>query len=356
MRTHVGEAEAARGAIWPVTNPTGGSKESSRPTPKAKPHLWITRSFMGQRQGETAKDSVIGFISMMIPGTLEHIDTLMEPVTQKSNITGNVLQTFGVIKPQLAHPAMKLDDANPNDWKKFLAKYGVHIYCTNVSEKFTFHDKNALKIFDTYIGSIVKEKYAACWYDETMENSDLQLVRKTVEDTLDQRIHQTHCHYLTVVNQHMIHKDYKPLGVKLIADMYLDIVHKYNTQTWRTFQRENEKPTQDFMKTMHLHYLEILNLYAHTEKITDKRYKEMVHLLETSVRSFISVGVLPNSNQLAQAQKRDWISHNRDDFDHDYFGDSTVVIPSEARGDTDAEDLQLLENNAGSTDMLRKWT
>jgi hypothetical protein len=110
------------------------------------------------------------------------------------------------------------------------------------------------------------------------------------------------------------------------------------------------------MKKMHLHYLEILNLYAHTEQITDKRYREMVHLLETSVHSFITAGVLPNSNQLAQAQKRDWIAHNRDDLEHDYFADPTVVLASQARGDTDAEDVHLVENNAGSTDMLRKWS
>jgi hypothetical protein len=362
----VGEADAAREQIWGVeesTEQVGGvdtKVKSYGATPKSKPHLWVTRSFTGKRHGNV-DDEVIGFISMLIPGTLQHIDQVNHPVTQQDKITGNVLQTFGLITPVLKHPEKTLDRENPNDWQKFLQKYGEHIYCTNINKDFTFHDPKALKIFDTYIHVIAKNKYAACWYDKTLESSDIQLCRKTVDDTLGTRVHPTHCHFLTVVNHHMIHREHKPLGIEMIQDMYTDICKKYNDTTWRNFEKKNEnRASQDFLRDMHLHYLRILNMYAHTRQITHKREQELTHLLETSYVSFQNVGVLPSASQLKDAKRRDWISDNRDEFpEHQYFRHTPEEEEEDnlqPHGALPDEEKAALETHILDADTLRKWT
>jgi hypothetical protein len=227
------------------------------------------------------------------------------------------LQTFGLVKPlPQPEPGSALtDNAKWNDFKK---KYGAHIFCTNITDNFAFHDPQALHVFDTYIGVIQENVYAACWYDESMKHSDLQLCRKTVRDTKGKWVSSTHCHFLTAVNQHMLRDEHKPSGVQLVNDMYTDICNKYNDSTWRAFQMHEQKGGQDFVKQMHLHYLLLLFFYAHNKPVTAKREKELAHLLETSYYSFERIHVVPTGVQKRNAQHRDWLLNNRDDIPHNF--------------------------------------
>jgi hypothetical protein len=265
-------------------------------------------------------------------------------------------------------------------WNAFKEKYGAHIFCTNITEGFLFHDPQALHVFDTYIGVITENVYAACWYDESMKHSDLQLCRKTVRDTKGKWVSSTHCHFLTAVNQHMLRDEHKPSGVMLVNDMYTDICNKYNDSTWRNFQINHQKGAQDFVKEMHLHYLLLLFFYAHNKPVDVKRERELTHLLETSYFSFEEVGVLPTASQRKEASKRDWLKNNRDDITHDFFRERFDADDDEEDNknkSANVPDGSGLEKQPGgaaeeeegnvkglggeypsdsTTDMLRKWT
>jgi hypothetical protein len=375
LTTKVGNANAARNKIW-----------GTRTTPNSTPYLWVTRSWTGIRTDlNNQEDHSVGFISMLLPCTLEQVDRVENPVTHRDSVHGSALQTFGLVKP-LTQPGSALTDNAK--WVDFKAKYGAHIFCTNITDNFAFHDPQALHVFDTYIGVIQENVYAACWYDESMKHSDLQLCRKTVRDTKGKWVSSTHCHFLTAVNQHMLRDEHKPSGVQLVNDMYTDICNKYNDSTWRNFQLKHQKGTQDFVKEMHLHYLLLLFFYAHNKPVTAKRERELTHLLETSYYSFEEIHVVPTVAERRNAEHRNWLLTNRDDITHDYFQDRDDDIyegeevedkkksanvtggngpdtqPSGAQGEEGGdlsggekpEKLDREYPSDSTTDMLRKWT
>jgi len=355
LKTNVGDADAARKAIFTADG-----------IANSKPHLWVTRSWTGKRSAD--KESVsIGFVSMLIPCNLQDIDRVYNPVTQRDSLHGNVLQTFGLVKPALENRTSVI--GTEEKWQDFKKKYGAHIFCTNINEKFEFQDSHALHVFDTYLGVIAENTYAACWYDKSLEHSDIQLCRKSVQDQLHPRVHPTHCHFLTVVNQHMIRNDHKPLGVRMVQDMYTDICNKYNELNWRNFEKEHEKKPKDFVKDMHLHYLLLLFFYAHNKPVTAEREKKLTHLLESSEFSFEEIGVVPNATQRKEASKRNWLKHNPDDIVHDLLEDRGEDYEEEKKEEKTEEEAGTPRGPNGSkptkvngeypsdsTDMLRKWT